>query len=88
MERITSVKIKVVIGLGGGGCLLELIEPTNNPEVKTDVDEYGAYLDDFFAEGTEPPTEPGIYMFNGAAHGYPHSDEFYRYEGEFSRLEI
>ncbi|MBW2644571.1 MAG: hypothetical protein JRE23_00075 [Deltaproteobacteria bacterium] len=88
MERITSVKLKVAIGLGGGGCLLELMEPADNPEVKTDVDEYGACLDDFFAEGSKVPADAGIYIFDGAAYGFPGSDEFYRYEGEFNRLEI
>lgn len=88
MEKIIDVKLKVAIGLGGGGCLLELIEPTDNIEVKTDVDEYGGELDDFFAEGSPAPTDTGIYVFNGAAYGYPGSDEFYRYEGEFNRIEI
>jgi hypothetical protein len=88
MEKITDVKLKVAIGLGGGGCLLELMEPTDNKEVKTDVSEYGAYLDDFFAEGEKLPGDVGVYIFNGAAYGFPGSDEFYRYKGEFSRIEI
>ena len=88
MQRITGIKLKVAIGLGGGGCLLELIEPTDNREVKTDVDEYGGHLYDFFYEGTPAPKEPGIYVFDGAAYGHPGSDEFYRYQGEFSLTEI
>jgi hypothetical protein len=88
MEKIIDVKLKVAIGMGGGGCLMEILEPTDNPEVKTDAEEYGAHLDDFFAEGSETPSDPGIYIFDGAAYGYPGSDEFYRYEGEFKRVEI
>ena len=87
-DLITRVKLKVAIGLGGGGCLLELIEPTDNVEVKADVDEFGGYLDDFFAESEKVPVDAGIYIFAGAAYGYPGSDEFYRYKGEFNLLAI
>mgnify|MGYP000418637178 CR=1 FL=1 len=86
MEKITNVKLKVAIGLGGGGCVVEAIDINDNPLVKTDLDEYGGCLGDFFHEGAVPPKEAGIYLFDGVARGYPGSDEMYSYQGEFKKV--
>ena len=87
MERITSVKFKVAIGCAGGGCLVEVVEPTDNHHVSADVNEYGGDLEDFFHKGTEPPKEAGLYLFEGVALGaFCGSDVTYRYEGTFSRI--
>jgi len=83
-DREEPVKLKVAIGLGGGGCILEVIEGC--PETKADADEYGGYLDDFFHNGTEPPKETGIYSFSGYAQGCWGSDSMLEYHGEFTRL--
>ena len=88
MEKIADVKLKVAIGLGGGGCIVEAIDIDDSPQIKADHAEYGGYLGDFFHEGTEPPTEPGLYLFSGSANGISWSDDMYRYIGEYSKIEI
>jgi len=80
-EKLENVKLKVAIGIGYGGCIVEILEGEDN--IKIDAKEYGGSLDDFFYEGAEPPKEPGIYIFTGASHGIPGSDEFPRYHGAF-----
>jgi len=85
MFKIEDVKFKVAIGCAGGGCILEVLVAGIN--TKTDVNEYGAYLDDFFHEGSPAPKKAGVYIFTGAAHGLPSSDEMHRYVGEFVRIE-
>lgn len=88
MEWIAGVKIKVAIGYGGRGCIFEIMEPIDNPKITADINEYGAYLNDFFDGGTEPPKEIGLYLFDGAAYGFPWGDECYQYKGTFNRIEI
>lgn len=88
MEKVADIKLKVAIGLGGGGCIVEAIDIDENPQINADIDEYGGYLGDFFCEGAELPKEAGIYIFDGIANGIPWSDDMYRYIGTFSRIEI
>ena len=85
MLKIADVKLKVAIGCAGGGCILEVM--VADDETKTEVDDYGAYLDDFFHAGSPVPKEGGVYIFTGASHGCPGSDAAFRYVGEFVRIE-
>lgn len=80
-QKIEDVTLKVAIGLGGGGCIVEVTK--GSEMVKTDTAEYGGCLDDFFYEGSVPPKEPGVYLFSGSMHGIPGSDEFPCYRGTF-----
>ncbi len=84
MEKLNSVKLKVAIGFGGGGCVVEMIE--GNSEIKTDLNEYGSHLDDLFYNSEPPPEERGIYLFTGATYGIPGADEMPVYRGEFSLI--
>jgi hypothetical protein len=87
METIGKVKLKIAVGIKGiGGCIIEAIELPDE-QSKVDVEEYGAWLDDFFHNGSKPPKEAGVYIFEGEAAGYPGSDETYRYSGNFKRID-
>lgn len=88
MFKIEDVKFKVAIGCSGrGGCIVGIVE-AKTPEVNSDVEEYGSCLEDFFHEGSVPPSKEGMYLFVGSAYGIPGSDEMYSYVGEFKKLEI
>ena len=85
MKCISNIKLKVAIGMGGGGCILELLEPIDNSDILSDINEYSAYLDEFFYQGSKPPERPGIYIFVGNAYTTHENNSFY-YKGEFKLL--
>ena len=80
-EKLEDVQLIVAIGMGYGGCVVEIIK--GGADVAVDVEEYGGSLDDLFYEGEILPTDAGIYIFTGSTHGVPGSDEHPRYQGEF-----
>ncbi len=58
----------VAVGKFGGGVVIEVRE--TNKYLDIDVNDLGAYIEDLFAEGTEPPKEAGVYLFKGKTRLY------------------
>ena len=84
--KISDVRCKVAIGIGGGGCVVELEYPKDDINITADFDEWSSILDDLFHDGALLPKEPGIYLFDGYAEGHPGGDEAYTYKGEFTKV--
>jgi hypothetical protein len=76
--------MKIAIGIGGGFAVMEVITP--NDYLMTDVKEYGQYPDDLFYNGSEPPKEPGIYIFDGVTHIHSTGGGEWWHKGEFKKV--
>ncbi len=84
IKEIEEVRLKVAIGLGGGGCIVEVIK--GGQKTRAAADEYGGYLEDFFLDGTEPPKDTGVYIFDGNAMSDLGCDVIPSFIGEFSLI--
>ena len=77
-----QVKAKIAVGVNGAGVVLEVIE--TNTLFNTDLDSYGDFIEELFQDGTEPPKEAGIYLFEGTTHRQ-FQDEW-NHHGTFTKL--